>query len=192
MIAPILLAALPKLPQLPPGAGAALAFWLFAGLTVGGALRVVTAKNPVHAALSLMLALAAVSGLYVLLEAPFVWVVQLLVYTGGIMVLYLFVIFFSDLRALVRQRWTHKGWFWAIFPLLALLWILVSAFKKMTFPGASEATLSGSPERIGELLFGNLVIPFEVATVLLVVALIGAIVLAIEKPDAKNQSRWRS
>ena len=188
----MLLAALPKLPELPVGAGAALAFWLFAGLIVGGALRVVTAKNPVHAALSLMLALAAVSGLYVLLEAPFVWVVQLLVYTGGIMVLYLFVIFFSDLRALTRQRWTHKGWFWALFPLLALLWLLVTAFKKMSFAGASESAQSGSPEKIGALLFSDLVIPFEVATVLLIVALIGAIVLAIEKPDAKNQSRWRN
>lgn len=191
MISPILLAALPKLPELPPGAGAALAFWLFAGLCVGGALRVVTAKHPVHAAIGLMLTLLAVSGLYVLLEAPFVWFVQFAVYTGGIMVLYLFVIFFSDLRALVRQRWTHKGWFFSLFPLMALLWILLAAFRKMSFPGATESTMSGSPEKIGALLFNTLVIPFEVATVLLVVALIGAIVLAAE-PSGAGKGRGQA
>ncbi len=167
---------------LPPGAGAGIIFWIMAALTVIGALRVVTAKNPVHSALALILTLAAVSGLYVLLEAPFVWAVQLLVYTGGVTVLYLFVIFFSDLRALARQRWAHKGWLWSIPGLAVLLLLLVRA---LSGAGAlarplDPAHTTGTPGEIGKLLFGDLVIPFELSSVLLVVALIGAIVLARE------------
>jgi NADH-quinone oxidoreductase subunit J len=174
---------------LPPGAGAGLAFWLMASLVVLGALRVVTAKNPVHSALALILTLAAVSGLYVLLEAPFVWAVQLLVYTGGVTVLYLFVIFFSDLRALSRQRWAHKGWFWSIPGLAILLALLAHALRgagAIAQP-VDAAAATGTPARIGALLFGDLVIPFELSSVLLVVALIGAIVLARE-PKAGEEA----
>ena len=170
-------------PVLPAGAGTGVAFWLMAAVCVLGALRVVTAKNPVHAALALILTLAAVSGIYVLLEAPFVWAVQLLVYTGGVMVLYLFVIFFSDLRQMNRQRWLHKGWLWSLPPLAALMFLLVNRFLAMDFAGASGQTTSGTPNEIGNLLFGKLVIPFELSSILLVVALIGAILLSRESPD---------
>lgn len=177
---------------LPAGAGSSLAFLLLAGLTLFGAICVVFKKNPVHAALALILTLGSVSGLYVLLEAPFVWAVQLLVYTGGVTVLYLFVIFFSDLRVMERQRWTHAGWWIAIPGLLALAWLLVRALTPaaatLLATAAPAGTPAGGPEQIGKLLFGELAIAFELSSVLLIVALIGAIMLAREERAGEASS----
>lgn len=164
-----------------------IAFAILAGASALAALRVVTTRNVVHAALYLVVVLSSVGALYVLLAAEFVAAVQVLVYVGAIVVLLLFGVMLTkatlgdDDRLDNDQRWA--GAITAIFLLGTLSFVLVDAFgddKLPTLEGVSRATIEAErgTGAVGDAIFSTFLVPFEVVSVLLLAALVGAIVLA--------------
>ena len=176
-------------------------FAIFAGLAVLGAIGVVVARNPVHSAVALLVSLLSVAGLFLVLWAEFIAVVQIMVYAGGVMVLFLFVIMLVDLeqrgfdlgagRIGPRPSAFERGlWSVAAVAFGALVVSLMVRSLDLPLPGADRATTMlqgpyaadgrglGNTEWIGMLLYTDWLIPFELASVLLLVAIIGAVVLA--------------
>ncbi|WP_018234680.1 NADH-quinone oxidoreductase subunit J [Ensifer sp. BR816] len=156
-------------------------FLLFAAMAVITALIVVLAHNPVHSALALMACFLQISAIFVLLEAPFLAVVQIFVYVGAIMVLFLFVIMMIDVREAVLQRFLPGGNLPALVLLVLLgaeMLVLVVSSDRFS---ATEPVAMADGDQIRELsttLFTDYLLPFEVASVILLAALVGAIVLA--------------
>ncbi len=157
---------------------ASLIFYLLATLLVIASLLVVFLRNVVHCALALVSALLLIAVLFVTLQAPMVGVLQVMVYAGAIMVLFLFVIMLLNPAALERQR----GLWWGFGTMLALMLagVLVPLVMTNDLPADPVAAteLFGSPEMLAKSLFSDFVLPFEIASVLLLVAIIGAVVLA--------------
>ena len=164
-----------------------LAFAVLAGVAAVAALRVVTTRNVVHAALYLVMVLASVGALYVLLAAEFVAAVQLLIYIGAIVVLFLFGIMLT--RATIGseagldndQRWIAGVT--ALFLLGVLGFVLVDAFGDQRLPALDDLsrealTAQRGTGAVGDAIFSTYLLPFEVVSVLLLAALVGAIVLA--------------
>ncbi len=156
-------------------------FLLFATVSVVTALTVVLARNPVHSALALMACFLQISAIFVLLEAPFLAVIQIFVYVGAIMVLFLFVIMMIDVREAVLQRFLPGGNLPALV-LVGLLGVemLVLVLSSDRFSVAEPVTTRGGDEirQLSTTLFANYLLPFEAASVILLAALVGAIVLA--------------
>jgi NADH-quinone oxidoreductase subunit J len=169
---------------------AELFFLYFAGVIVLTSVLVVTLRNPVYSALSLLIMFFHVAGLYVTLHAEFLAAVQIIVYAGAILVLYLFVVMLLNVK---REERFHLQWPVApmlglsLFTEVLLLWFLRSpAGDSLSSPGSPEATgAAGNTEAIGEVLYSTYLFPFEVASLILLVAMIGAIVLA--KKDLFNE-----
>ncbi len=158
-------------------------FAIFTLMTLGGGLGVVSSRNVFHSALFLVLSFAGVVGYYVLLDAGFLAAVQLLIYIGAIAILILFAIMLS--RGLMAQRQSQRNHQWWIAALVALLTfvVLVVMVGQVDWPEADQQALASpsvSISQLGQDLLGPYVIPFEVASVLLLVALIGAVILARE------------
>jgi len=153
-------------------------FFLLAGLLVFSSLLVVFLRNVVHCALALVAALLIIAILFVTLHAPMVGVLQIMVYAGAIMVLFLFVIMLLNPTVLVRPR----ALWWSAASALGLLLagLLVPLFLNHEPAGDPVASteLFGSPEMLAKSLFNDFVLPFEIASVLLLVAIVGAVVLA--------------
>ena len=150
-------------------------FILLAVLTIGGGLGVVVTRNVVHAALALLVSLIAVAGVYLILFAEFLALVQVLIYGGAIIIVLLFAIMLT--RSADYPRITdNKQWPLAAVAALAFLGILVPAFAINSVQGtqAQNASFTG----IGESLFTTWAVPFEIASLVLLVALIGAIIIA--------------
>jgi NADH-quinone oxidoreductase subunit J len=157
-------------------------FLLFAAVGVFGAVMTVTRTQPVHSALYLVLTLFAVAAVYVMLHAEFLAVVQVLVYAGGIMVLFLFVIFLVRPPVPGEPRW-HSGRHVLLSAGLAVLLAGALAFQLLgnaPTGGGEAATLleGGNMEQVSLTLFRYYILPFETVSVLLLVAMIGAIALA--------------
>ena len=166
-----------------------IAFYTLAILILGLAILVVTARNTVHSVLFLVMNFLCVAVIYVVLEAEFLAVIQILVYAGGIVVLYLFVVMLVNLT---REPEVHQDPRRLSLPialalagavLLELAGILVYSYVREPSAPASVAAvppieLQGNVEQIGWLLYTDYLIPFEVASILLLVAMVGAIVLA--------------
>jgi NADH-quinone oxidoreductase subunit J len=155
-----------------------LIFFILAGLLVASSLLVVLLPNVVHCAMALVAALLIISIFFVTLNAPMVGVLQVLVYAGAIMVLFLFVIMFLYPASAERRR---GGWLGFSVLLSLLLGGLLAAMLTQTETAAdpaSSSALFGSPEALAKSLFGEFVLPFEIASVLLLVAIVGAVVLA--------------
>jgi NADH-quinone oxidoreductase subunit J len=157
---------------------ASLIFYLLATLLVIASLMVVFLRNIVHCAMALVSALLLIAVFFVVLQAPMIGVLQVMVYAGAIMVLFLFVIMFLNPAALERQR----GLWWGFGTVLALLLagVLVPLVATNDLPADPVAAteLFGSPEMLAKSLFNDYVLPFELASVLLLVAIIGAVILA--------------
>ena len=167
--------------------GQNIAFGVLAAATVIAALRVVTAKNVIHAALYLVVVLASIGALYVLLAAEFVAAVQILVYIGAIVVLLLFGVMLTrapigaDAGLDNDQRWTAVVT--SLFLLGVLAFVLVDAFGDDTLPGLqdvsrAELTATRGTGAVGNAIFSTYLVPFEVISIVLLAALVGAIVLA--------------
>jgi NADH-quinone oxidoreductase subunit J len=163
----------------------AIAFYTIAACILGFAVLVVTTKDTVHSVLFLVLDFLFVAALYVLLNAQFLAVIQILVYAGGIVVLYLFVVMLVNLKRAPEahrdpHRLTKLGLGLAGAVLVELGAIVVSGYMKT--PAATVAApalpVTGNTEQVGWLLYTSYLIPFEIASMLLLVAMIGAIVLA--------------
>jgi NADH-quinone oxidoreductase subunit J len=165
--------------------GEAIAFYIIAAGILGFGLLVVTTKDTVHSVLFLVADFLCVAALYVLLGAEFLAVIQILVYAGGIVVLYLFVVMLVNLKrppeAYVDSHRRGKLGLWlALATLVELAAIGVLASNAPAAPTAAAEVLpvAGNTQTVGWLLYTNYLIPFEIASMLLLVAMIGAIVLA--------------
>ena len=163
----------------------AIAFYTLAAFILGFAVLVVTTKDTVHSVLFLVLDFLFVAALYVLLHAPFLAAIQVLVYAGGIVVLYLFVVMLVNLKRPPEahtdtNRRTKLGFGLAAAVLAELAAIAVYGSSLPAAPMALNAAVpvSGNTEQVGWMLYTSYLIPFEIASMLLLVAMIGAIVLA--------------
>jgi NADH-quinone oxidoreductase subunit J len=167
----------------------AIGFYTLATLILGFGMLVISARNTVHSILFLIVNFLCVAALYVLLRAEFVAIIQVLVYAGGIVVLYLFVVMLVNLKRppeqhVAPQRFGRAGLVLASAVLAELAAILVYSGAGLagerTAPSVSTVPdgLVGNTEQLGWLLYTDYLIPFEVASMLLLVAMVGAIVLA--------------
>src|SRR5438034_11225813 len=165
----------------------AIAFYTLAAFILGFAVLVVSTKDTVHSVLFLVLDFLFVAALYVLLGAPFLAAIQVLVYAGGIVVLYLFVVMLVNLKRPPEahsdpHRRTKLGFGLAAAVLFELGMIAVRSSGAPVRPIAAVATtaipVAGNTEQVGWMLYTSYLIPFEIASMLLLVAMIGAIVLA--------------
>lgn len=182
-------------------------FYLFSVVLLFAAFRVVTARNPVHAVLYLMLAFSQASAVWLLLRAEFLAIVLVLVYLGAVMVLFLFVVMMLDLNVD-----SLRAGFWKHFPLAALIgvvialemaWVLMGGFGSQgqaATDAAVQASIAqgGNTKALGLLLYSEYVYPVQVAAVILVVGMIAAIALTLRRRkdtktiDVKDQVRVRA
>jgi len=162
----------------------AIVFYTFSAILVFAALRVITARNPVHAALYLVLAFCTSAAIWVQLQAEFLAITLVLVYVGAVMVLFLFVVMMLDIN-LTRLR---EG-FWSYLPLggvVALLLVLemgaviYTGLYDMPSPPPLGAGYSNTKE-LGRLIYTEYVYPFEIAAVILMVAIVSAIALTLRR-----------
>jgi NADH-quinone oxidoreductase subunit J len=169
-------------------------FYLFSAVMLFAALRVITSRNPVHAALYLVLAFFQASGIWMLLKAEFLSITLVLVYVGAVMVLFLFVVMMIDINldALKKDFWKH-------FPLAAFIGavlalelasVLMGGFRSSQI--AVDSAVSGAPvsntRDLGVLLYTEYLYPLEIAAVILLLAIVSAIALTMrERKDTKAQ-----
>jgi len=157
------------------------AFAVLALVTLASAVKVVTARNLLHSALWLVLAFFGIAGTFILLEAEFLAVVQILVYVGAISILFIFAIMLSQnyadpLQPRVNAQWQLVAGF------AVLLFVALAAIvTRVAWPVAFNQVPADTIERLGAEFVGTYVVPFEVASVLLVAAMIGAIIVARER-----------
>lgn len=160
--------------------GAQIAFWSLSALTLIPALFVVRARNVVHAGYALLPCFVGVAGLFALLEAHFFFVVQLLIYAGAILVLILFALMLTRdvMNPAVPQ--SNRGAVWAALLSSALTLVACYAVSIQAWPRPTGAPAGAAEQTraLGESLIGLYAVPFEVASLLLLAALIGAIVMA--------------
>ena len=168
-------------------------FWAFAAVTVVGAVGVVVMRQPIHSALFLLLSFLGVACLYVLASAELVAAVQILVYAGGIMILFLYTIMLVNVRRQRTERYLHRQAIPALgFGFLFLLvvgGVIVNEARALAgkMPAADPKALAttvidgvtvlGNTQAVGWMLYRDYFLPFEIASVFLLVAMIGAVVL---------------
>ena len=157
-------------------------FFVLAAIAVAGAVNLIVQRHPVHSALSLIAMMVAVAGLYLLLEAEFIAAIQIIVYAGAIMVLFVFVIMLLNAGAEERTNLSRTAFYTglplSIFLTVELAYRVAHASAPMT-----AAPMPAEPTRgLAMLLFQGFVFPFEATSILILIAILGAIVLA--KRDA--------
>ena len=160
----------------------ALLFILFAGMAIGCALAVVAQRNPIYSAISLIGVFISLACLYVMLAAPFIAAVQVIVYAGAIMVLVVFVIMLLNVEEEEHRRSRLKFLIPTAIVLAAVLiaeiaFILVTV-KPSRFTPASDGTSVGLTHSIGSNLFTQYLLPFEITSILILMAIVGAMTLA--------------
>ena len=167
-------------------------FYLFSAVLLFAAFRVVTARNPVHAVLYLMLAFTQASGLWFLLNAEFLAITLVLVYLGAVMVLFLFVVMMLDINVD-----SLRAGFWKHFPLAATLGavvafemaaLLMSGFRLAQVPPMADAATAhmSNAQALGVLLYTDYLMPIQIAAAILLVAMVAAIALTLrERKDSK-------
>lgn len=168
-------------------------FYCFSIVLVVAGLRVITARNPVHAALFLVLAFFSSAALWLLLEAEFLAIVLVLVYVGAVMVLFLFVVMMLDINlAVMREGFIRYLPIGAIVSLVIvgeMALVLVRHFSAPSGAVAGQVVGGASNTRmLGEVLYTHYVYPFEIASVILLVAIVAAIVLTLRRrPGTRHQ-----
>ncbi len=170
---------------------ATLIFWIIAVILVGSALMVVGLRNIVHSAIALVLFFAMAAGIYVLLNAEFIAIVQILIYAGAVTILMLFALMLTRLQGLQVTNPTNR--LWGVAVVICTLLAAGIVFAATVSPKATDTVGNGASQlpanvnnvvRIGQLLYSptsySYVLPFEIASVVLLVAIIGAIVIGRE------------
>ena len=162
-------------------------FIILSLFAIGGALGMVLFHQPVHSALSLILTIIALAGLFALLSASFLFMVQIIVYAGAIITLLIFIIMFLNVKEvnLPKEPYKNITLFIGSLALLPLNFLILRAFSKL--PLAQQNVLAegfGDIKPLGMELFRGWLLPFELISVLLLVALIGAVVLGRKEEDA--------
>jgi NADH-quinone oxidoreductase subunit J len=156
-------------------------FYLLSAIAILSALAVITRRNPVHSAVSLIFTLLSVAGLYLMLYAPFVAGVQIILYVGGIVVLFLFVIMLVNLERASHEHQFNSQWVVGLLAAGVLAALLVFVYFKghSIFPqNPVPMPEASNTQQVGMLLYGQYMFPFEIASLLLLVAIIGAVVMA--------------
>jgi len=156
-------------------------FYFLSGITLISGILVITRKNAVHSALALILGLLAQAGLYLMLYAPFVAGVQIILYAGGIMVLFLFVIMLVNLERAQKEEQFNKQWLVGLLAAVALGGLLMTVYLKgstLFTEHIAQPVENSNTQQIGVMLYGNYMFAFEIASLLLLVAIIGAVVMA--------------
>lgn len=170
-----------------------LVFYMFAAITVFAALRVITSRNPVHAALFLVLAFCSSAGIWMLLEAEFLAIALVLVYVGAVMVLFLFVVMMLDINLeQMREgfwRWFPFGAALAVIMVFQMIWVLGNRQTAETGERMiKHAADYSNTKELGRLIYTDYVYPFELAAVLLLVAIVAAIAITLRRrKDVKSQ-----
>ena len=174
------------------------AFWTFATVTVLAALGVILVRNPVHAVLSLVLTFFSAAMLWLLLQAEFLGVVLVLVYIGAVMVLFLFVVMMLDVNtAPLREGFVrHLPVTFAVVILMAVEMVMLIGRSRFEvgLSATDPAAAAGKTnlQWIGETLFSRYILPFEIAAVILTVALVVAVLLTLRRrPGTKHQDPGR-
>lgn len=168
-----------------------LLFYFFAAITVAGALLVVAQRNPIYSVVSIVGSFCGLSGLYVLLEAPFVAVVQIIIYAGAILVLFLFTVMLLNASREDGAEWdrshpyyrpgpTRVGAVLAVMLLGQLAWV-VSRIPELRAGVGDAAPAASSVRLLGRVLFTDYMFAFEVTSILIIAAMVGAVVLAGKK-----------
>lgn len=161
-----------------------LFFYIFALVAIVSAVLVVSVRNAVHSAFYLIICLLQVAAIFILLRSPFLAAVQVFIYVGAVMVLFLFAVMVLDIGREKTKDYIHSQWLPAVGVIMALLLVLgylVKGGKLSAELGIyNEAVLEKNTEVIGKALFTQYIFPFEVVSLLLLVALIGAIVLVMK------------
>ncbi|MEO5685677.1 MAG: NADH-quinone oxidoreductase subunit J [Chitinophagaceae bacterium] len=155
-------------------------FWILTALALGSALMVVLSKNPVYSVLFLIVAFFAISGHYVLLNAQFLAIVNIIVYAGAIMVLFLFVIMLMNLNADMNLQKNKLIRFAGFLAGMCLFLVLVAALKDAGIKKQMVQTSGGDIgliKNLGMVLFREYVVPFEISSVLFLSAMVGAVVI---------------
>jgi len=160
-------------------------FYIFAVMVLGGGILTITRRNAVHSAVSLIVSLLGVAGLYLLQRAEFLFAVQIVLYVGGIMVLFLFVIMLVNLDQAAKQRQFNRQWLVALIAVALVgaqvgyfVWKGKDAFKIAEPVTPTGSAALGNTELIANSLFSEYLLPFEIASVLLLVAVVGSVVMA--------------
>lgn len=159
-----------------------IAFYIFSFLTLLCGVLVITNRNPVTSAMFLVLTIVFMAGLFVLLRAFFLAAVQVVVYAGAVMVLFLFVIMLLDLKEETRRKIRKLRVLTGGIAVLAVVGVVLSVVWDSA-PAPVTPTLVGATAPLGRLLFTNYLLPFEILSVLLLVAMLGVILLS--KKDLK-------
>ncbi|HPQ95931.1 MAG: NADH-quinone oxidoreductase subunit J [Thiothrix sp.] len=170
-------------------------FYLFSAVLLAAAAGMVTVRNPVFAALLLILCFFTSAALWILLQAEFLGIVLVLVYVGAVMVLFLFVIMMIDInQAELREgfvRYLPVGLFVAVAVAMEMILVLQSAGfgRSDRYQGVQHLPGYSNTEALGELLYSDYLYPLEIAAVILLVAIVTAIVLTLRRrPDARSQN----
>lgn len=172
----------------------AVSFYVLGAAAIVASLLVITRPNPIHSALFLLIALFAMAGIFLVLHAEFVAAVQILVYAGGVLILYLFVVMLMDLGRdmgdlqVFQSQWAWAALVGALFCGLVLVWLGggVAAGPPGDYaPGVVEQ-VGGNPKAFGRELFTTFLYPFEVVSLVLIVAMIGAVILTRKDRDDKQ------
>jgi NADH-quinone oxidoreductase subunit J len=155
-------------------------FWILSALSLFSALMVITSKNPVYSVMWLIIVFFTISGHYILLNAQFLAVVNIIVYAGAIMVLFLYVLMLMDLKKETepqKNRWIKLA---GAVAGGSLLLVLVAALRKADLGNSIAETRMGDIgliENLGKILFNEYVVPFEISSILFLSAMIGAVVI---------------
>jgi len=160
-------------------------FYIFAIMALVGGILTITRRNAIHSAISLIVSLLGVAGLYLLQQAEFLFAVQIVLYVGGIMLLFLFVIMLVNLDQAARERQFNRQWLVA----LAAVLLVAAEIGYFMYRGAgsihiADVPMPGTPAGLGnteilaDSLFSEYLLPFEIASVLLLVAVVGSVVMA--------------
>src|SRR5687768_5417244 len=175
-------------------------FYLFAALAVGASALVIAQRNPMYSVLLLIASFGALSGLYILLEAPFMAVAQMIIYAGAIMVVFLFVVMLLNAPQEDAAEWDRAhplrlpgvarwGTLLAGLLIVQLTWALMRASELDTpVAGRTDASTFGSATELGRALFERHTFAFEATSILILIAMLGAVVLARREDSASKGS----
>jgi NADH-quinone oxidoreductase subunit J len=165
-----------------------LIFFVLAALAVLGAISLIVQRHPIHSALSLIVVMVALAGLYLLMGAEFVAAVQIIVYGGAIMVLFVFVIMLLNAGVEERTRLSKLATIGGIPLALAFTMVIAAAIARSadTVQAATQTAAVAPTKAVANLLFQDFVYPFELTSFLILVAILGAIVLAQREKERER------
>ncbi|MCB9250993.1 MAG: NADH-quinone oxidoreductase subunit J [Flavobacteriales bacterium] len=163
-------------------------FYILGGLTIFTALRMILASNPVHSVLYLIATFFLISGQYLLMNAQFLFIVNLIVYAGAIMVLFLFVLMLLNLNKETEPQKSIKSKFTMVISAGILMITLLAAFiQNQHDPASLPLTDIGLVKNLGRVLFTNYVVPFEISSILFLAAMVGAVLVGKQKNEEMEE-----